>query len=106
MSGGVRRGSDVLKAMALGAEAVLAGRAPLYGLCAGGAAGVARALEILRTEMLESLGLLGANTLQDLREHAPQFLVRATAVPTPGAPVEEAPTAWTPPPGEPRPTAH
>jgi (S)-mandelate dehydrogenase len=80
MSGGIRRGSDVLKAIALGADAVLAGRAPLYGLCAGGAAGVARALEILRFEAIQDLGLIGASTLDEL---GPQVLVRARDLPPP-----------------------
>jgi (S)-mandelate dehydrogenase len=75
VSGGVRRGTDVLKALALGADAVMAGRAPLYGLCAAGSPGVARALEILRREAFDAMGLLGAATLEDLR---PQLLVRAS----------------------------
>src|SRR5690606_18555236 len=50
LDSGVRRGSDIVKAIALGADAVLAGRAPLYGLAAFGEPGVARALEILRAE--------------------------------------------------------
>ncbi len=75
MSGGVRRGTDVLKALALGADAVLAGRAPLYGVCAAGSAGVARALEILKRETGDAMGLLGAATLDDL---GPEFLVRAS----------------------------
>jgi (S)-mandelate dehydrogenase len=66
VSGGVRRGTDVLKAMALGADAVMVGRAPLYGVAAAGSAGVARALEILRTELDRSLGLLGASRLSEL----------------------------------------
>lgn len=59
-SGGLRRGTDLLKAIALGADAVLAGRAPLYGLCAAGSAGVTRALEILHQEALDAMGLAGA----------------------------------------------
>ena len=74
VAGGVRRGTDLLKAMALGADAVMAGRAPLYGLCAYGERGVARALEILEREAEESLGLLGANSPQALDR---QFLVPA-----------------------------
>ena len=68
-SGGVRRGTDLLKNIALGADGVLAGRAPLYGLCAGGAAGVKRALDILKKEASDSMGLLGAATLADLGPH-------------------------------------
>lgn len=66
MSGGIRRGTDLLKAISLGADAVLAGRAPLYGVCAGGAAGVERALDILKKEAFDALGLLGAPSLRAL----------------------------------------
>jgi (S)-mandelate dehydrogenase len=66
-SGGVRRGTDILKACALGADAVWAGRAPLYGVCAAGAEGAQRALEILETEAFNALGLVGAACLADLQ---------------------------------------
>ncbi len=66
MSGGVRRGTDIIKALALGANAVLVGRAPLYGLCAVGSEGVARALEILETEMWNAMGQLGVNTVTNI----------------------------------------
>ncbi|MBV8258368.1 MAG: alpha-hydroxy-acid oxidizing protein [Actinobacteria bacterium] len=59
VDGGVRRGVDVLKALALGAQAVLVGRPLLYGLAADGEAGVARVLEILREEVWRGLVLLG-----------------------------------------------
>ena len=59
MDGGVRRGSDVVKAMALGASACLIGRAGLYGLAAGGEAGVTRAVTILQKEIDIALALLG-----------------------------------------------
>ena len=59
MDGGVRRGTDVLKALALGASAVLIGRPYLYGLCIDGAAGVARALDILQREFKMALALTG-----------------------------------------------
>src|SRR5207302_11229924 len=65
-SGGMRRGTDLLKTLALGADAVMAGRAPLYGVCAAGAAGVERALEILRTETTDAMGLLGVNRVAEL----------------------------------------
>jgi len=71
LSGGLRRGTDLLKALALGADAVLAGRAPLYGLCAAGAPGVERALAILGKEALDAMGLLGAASIADL---GPSFL--------------------------------
>lgn len=57
--GGIRRGSDVVKALALGADAVLVGRAVLYGVAAAGRAGASRALEILRSELDLTLGLMG-----------------------------------------------
>lgn len=66
-SGGVRRGTDLLKACALGADAVWAGRAPLYGVCAAGAQGARRALEILEKEAFDALGLAGATCVADLR---------------------------------------
>ncbi len=60
VDGGVRRGSDIAKAVALGAEGVLLGRAPVYGLAAGGEAGVARALAILADEFDRTLALTGS----------------------------------------------
>jgi isopentenyl diphosphate isomerase/L-lactate dehydrogenase-like FMN-dependent dehydrogenase len=59
VDGGIRRGGDVVKALALGARAVLAGRAPLWGLAAGGEAGARHVLELLREEILLSLQLVG-----------------------------------------------
>jgi (S)-mandelate dehydrogenase len=73
VAGGLRRGTDLLKALALGAEAVWAGRAPLYGVCAGGAEGVTRALEILRREATDAMGLLGVGEVAEL---GPRLLVR------------------------------
>lgn len=69
LSGGVRRGTDILKAVALGADAVLAGRAPLYGLCAAGSDGVERALAILKKETTDAMGLLGVSRLAELGPH-------------------------------------
>ncbi len=59
MDGGIRRGADVVKALCLGARAVLCGRAYAYGLAAAGEAGVDRAIEILRTDLGRTLRLLG-----------------------------------------------
>ena len=59
MDSGIRRGTDVVKALALGAEAVLAGRAPLWGLAVGGAEGVQAVLELLREEIALALALCG-----------------------------------------------
>jgi (S)-mandelate dehydrogenase len=78
VAGGIRRGTDILKAMALGADAVLAGRAPLYGLCAYGERGATQALDILRREADEALGLLGGNSPKALGR---QFLVPAAHLP-------------------------
>jgi len=59
LDSGVRRGSDVVKALALGANAVALGRAYLYGLAAGGEAGVRRALEIMDSELRRTMALCG-----------------------------------------------
>lgn len=67
VDGGVRRGTDVVKAIGLGADAVLLGRATLYGLAAAGEAGVGRALDILRDEVDRTLALVGVETLGSLR---------------------------------------
>jgi isopentenyl diphosphate isomerase/L-lactate dehydrogenase-like FMN-dependent dehydrogenase len=63
MDGGVRRGSDIVKAICLGARAVLVGRAYAFGLAAAGQAGVARALEILRADVERTLKLLGCRSV-------------------------------------------
>ena len=62
LDGGVRRGGDVVKALALGARAVLAGRAPVWGLAAGGSDGARRALELLRAEIETALALCGCSS--------------------------------------------
>jgi isopentenyl diphosphate isomerase/L-lactate dehydrogenase-like FMN-dependent dehydrogenase len=66
MDGGVRRGSDIVKALCLGARAVLVGRAYAYGLAAAGPAGVARALEILRSDVERTVRLLGCPSVAAL----------------------------------------
>ena len=66
MDGGVRRGSDIIKAICLGARAVLVGRAYAYGLGAGGEAGVSRAVEILREGTERTLRLLGCPSVLEL----------------------------------------
>jgi len=70
LDGGIRRGSDVIKAVALGAKAVFLGRALLFGLAAFGEAGVVRALELLRAEMDRTLASLGCSAVGELtRDH-------------------------------------
>lgn len=64
--GGVRRGADVAKALAIGAKAVLLGRATLFGAAAGGQQGAARALEILRNEIDMAMAMLGITSLDQL----------------------------------------
>jgi isopentenyl diphosphate isomerase/L-lactate dehydrogenase-like FMN-dependent dehydrogenase len=63
---GVRRGSDIVKAVALGAQGVLAGRAGLYGLAAGGEDGVVRALDLLRQETVRTMAMLGARDIGEV----------------------------------------
>jgi isopentenyl diphosphate isomerase/L-lactate dehydrogenase-like FMN-dependent dehydrogenase len=70
VDGGIRRGSDVVKALALGARAVLAGRAPLWGLACDGEAGATRVLELLRDEIENELALCGCTAPGSVtREH-------------------------------------
>jgi isopentenyl diphosphate isomerase/L-lactate dehydrogenase-like FMN-dependent dehydrogenase len=66
MDGGIRRGSDIVKALCLGARAVLIGRAYAYGLAAAGEAGVTRALDILRDDVERTLKLLGCSPVAQL----------------------------------------
>ena len=66
MDGGIRRGSDIVKALCLGARAVLIGRAYAYGLAAHGRAGVERAIKILRDDVERTLRLLGCGSVQEL----------------------------------------
>jgi isopentenyl diphosphate isomerase/L-lactate dehydrogenase-like FMN-dependent dehydrogenase len=64
--GGIRRGADIVKALALGARACLAGRALGYGLATAGEAGVRRAVDILHTELRTTLALAGCPDIRDL----------------------------------------
>jgi L-lactate dehydrogenase (cytochrome) len=66
LDGGIRRGSDIVKALSLGARAVLVGRAYAYGLGAAGGAGVARAIDILRADLVRTLTLLGCASIAEL----------------------------------------
>ncbi len=66
LDGGIRRGSDIVKALALGADAVLVGRATLYGACAGGESGAVRALDILKEELTRTMQLCGVRSLAEI----------------------------------------
>ena len=73
MDGGVRRGQDVVKALALGAQGVLIGRAMVYGTMAAGQAGAHRALAVLQDELIRTMQLCGLSCLSDIRS---ELLVR------------------------------
>ena len=64
--GGVRRGGDIVKALALGADACMAGRAYLYGLGAGGEAGVDYAISLLAEEMSRTMALIGCASVAEI----------------------------------------
>jgi glycolate oxidase len=80
VDGGVQRGSDVLKAVAMGADAVAIGRLQGYGLAAAGAAGLVRVLEILESEIVSAMGLLGVSSIGQL---GPEYLCEADPVTPP-----------------------
>jgi L-lactate dehydrogenase (cytochrome) len=67
--GGIRTGQDVLRALALGARSCLIGRAYIFGLAAGGEAGVAKAIDIIRNELDVSMALTGVKSVQDIGRH-------------------------------------
>jgi isopentenyl diphosphate isomerase/L-lactate dehydrogenase-like FMN-dependent dehydrogenase len=75
LDGGVRRGTDVIKALALGARSVMIGRPYLWALTVGGAEGVSRLLELMRDEIAVSMSLLGVDRLTEL---SPDLLTRAS----------------------------
>jgi len=66
LDGGIRRGSDIFKALARGAEAVMIGRATYYGVCADGEAGARRALEILSDELVRTMQLCGTRSIAEI----------------------------------------
>lgn len=68
VDGGIRRGTHIVKALALGADACSLGRAYLYGLAAGGQAGVERSLELLRAELQRNMALLGCTSVSEITE--------------------------------------
>ena len=80
LDGGIQRGSDVMKAIALGATATAVGKLQCWGLAAGGVAGLVRALEILEDEIITSMGLLGVTSMSQL---SPAYVRQAEAVTAP-----------------------
>ena len=66
VDGGIRRGTHILKALALGADACSIGRPYLYGLAAGGQAGVSRAIGLIKTELERDMALLGCSSINAL----------------------------------------
>ncbi|MGH7185767.1 MAG: alpha-hydroxy-acid oxidizing protein, partial [Pseudomonadota bacterium] len=74
LDGGIRRGGDIVKALALGASGVLLGRAYAYGLAAAGGAGVQRIIEILATEVDITLALMGIASVDELKARGPAAL--------------------------------
>jgi L-lactate dehydrogenase (cytochrome) len=66
LDGGIRRGSDIVKALCMGAKAVLIGRAYAYGLGAGGYDGVTRAIQILKGDVVRTMKLLGCPAIKEL----------------------------------------
>jgi isopentenyl diphosphate isomerase/L-lactate dehydrogenase-like FMN-dependent dehydrogenase len=79
LDGGVQRGTDICKALALGADAVGVGKPYLYGLAAGGTEGVIKAYDILKTELDRAMGLLGTGTVADLKKRGPGLIKRRHA---------------------------
>jgi glycolate oxidase len=77
MDGGIQRGTDILKAIAMGAKAVAIGRLQGWGLAAAGKDGVVRVLEILENEIISAMGLLGVTSIDQL---GPEYLAPAERV--------------------------
>src|SRR5258706_2612434 len=67
--GGVRSGQDVMRALALGAKSCMIGRAYVHGLGGGGGAGGAKAIDVIRNELLTTMGLCGVNTIAEIDDH-------------------------------------
>ena len=80
VDGGIMRGTDVAKALALGADYVGVGRAYLYGLAAGGTPGVRKAVDVLRTELERAMGLLGVPNVHELKRRGAELVKRRRSV--------------------------
>ncbi|MGR9214612.1 alpha-hydroxy acid oxidase (plasmid) [Rhizobium leguminosarum] len=76
LDGGVRRGSDIVKALGMGADGVMLGRAYTYGLAAKGQAGVDRAIQTLRREISITLALMGVSSIADLKERGSHLILK------------------------------
>ena len=82
---GIMNGADIVASIALGAKFTLIGRAYLYGLMAGGRAGVDKTIDILRTELTRTMALLGVSSLEELEPRHVTQLQRMTPIAAPGA---------------------
>jgi isopentenyl diphosphate isomerase/L-lactate dehydrogenase-like FMN-dependent dehydrogenase len=87
LDSGVRRGSDVAKAVALGAKAVMVGRAPLYGVAAAGETGAGQALHFLHDELLRVMGFLGCTSIDELGARILEPATGRGDAPSPAAPI-------------------
>jgi len=74
--GGIQRGTDIAKALAMGADGVGIGKPYLYGLAAGGSEGVEKVMNILRIELDRAMGLLGVGTVEELKRRGPELIKR------------------------------
>ena len=76
LDGGIQRGTDIAKAIALGADGVGVGKPYLWGLAAGGTPGVIKSYDILKAELERAMGLLGVRTIAELRAQGPDLVKR------------------------------
>jgi L-lactate dehydrogenase (cytochrome) len=88
---GIMNGADIVASVALGAKFTLIGRAYLYGLMAGGRAGVDRTIEILRSEITRTMALLGVSSLDELEPRHVTQLARLVPVGEPATRTARAP---------------
>ncbi len=74
IDGGIMRGTDIAKAIAMGADSVGVGKAYLYGLAAGGKPGVRKAIDTLHVELERAMGPLGVRTVEELKRRGPELI--------------------------------